>query len=43
MPVVRECMGGGAGVMKAKVRKILMSSDVEQTCHGVGEHPEKGH
>ena len=26
------CMGGGAGVMKGQVRKILISSNVEQTC-----------
>ena len=32
VPVVIGCMGGGAGVMKAQVRKILISSNVEQTC-----------
>ena len=32
VPVVIGCMGGGAGVMKSQVRKILISSNVEQTC-----------
>ena len=32
IPVVIGCMGGGAGIMKEQVEKILMTSDTEKVC-----------
>ena len=32
IPIVIECMGGGVGVMREKLRKILISSDTDKVC-----------
>ena len=32
IPVVIGCMGGGVGVIKKEVRKILINSDTDKVC-----------
>ena len=32
IPIVIGCMGGGVGVMREQVRKILISSDTDKVC-----------
>ena len=42
IPIVIGCMGGGVGVMREQVRKILINSDTDKVCsYGIGEHTEK--
>ena len=32
IPIVIGCMGGGVGVMREQVRKILINSDTDKVC-----------
>ena len=32
IPIVIECMGGEVGVMRERLRKILINSDTEKVC-----------
>ena len=32
IPIVIECMGGGVGMIREQVRKILTNSDTDKVC-----------
>ena len=32
IPIVIECMGGGVGMIREEVRKILINSDTDKVC-----------